>query len=105
MSENVLKQDRRLGLRLVEEQDDGNTIYRVVLGDGVLYQTRVLASAEIEYAESRERLWAEHPGTSPQELLRRERDHYDMQAVRSDAFERRAKSARPKGGRGGRGGV
>jgi hypothetical protein len=35
----------------------------------------------------------------------RERAHFEMQAVRSDAFERRSANANKKGGKGGRGGV
>jgi hypothetical protein len=84
-------------------EDDGT--YLVMSGDEVLQKTRVRDLAEIEYGEHRERLWAERPGLSPSERQRREAAHYDLQAVRSDAFARRAKAARPKGGRGGRGGV
>lgn len=39
------------------------------------------------------------------ELRARECAHYTLQAVRSDAFERRAANARKTGGKGGRGGV
>lgn len=106
MTDVVLKEERRLALRLIECQVEGRSLYRIISsGDEVLYETRVLTSAEIEYSEHRDRLWAERPGLSPQERLLRERSHYDLQAVRSDAFERRAKNARPRGGRGGRGGV
>lgn len=106
MAERVLKQDQRVGLRLVASDEGARIVYRVVLGDSeVLYKTKVEASARIEYDDHREALWAQRPELSPQELLRREAAHYEMQAVRSEAFDRRAKQSRPKGGRGGRGGI
>ena len=48
---------------------------------------------------------AEQKAKAREARLAAERAHYDMQAVRSDAFARRAANARKKGGRGGRGGV
>lgn len=100
-----MKESAPIALRLVDLGSGAERRYRVLHADEPTLETSVLAYAEIEYDEQYERLWAERPDRSPKERLRREKEHGDLQAVRSEAFERRAKASRPKGGRGGRGGV
>jgi hypothetical protein len=101
----VLKHDVKIDLRLVDLGAAQSHRYQVLHEEEVLAGTAVLAAAEVDYEEQYERLWAERPDVSPRERMRRERAHADIQAVRSGAFQRRAGLARPKGGRGGRGGV
>jgi hypothetical protein len=74
--------------------------YVVMYQGEALYKTKVLASAEIEYDGL-----VEHLSADVRKLRARENAHYVLQAVRSDAFDRRARNARKQGGRGGRGGV
>jgi len=93
---NVLRAKPKIGLSLVEQ--DGQ--YNVVHAGEIVCSTRVLAAAEVEYDDLLARLTA-----GSRELRARENAHYTMQAVRSDAFDRRAAKARKTGGRGGRGGV
>lgn len=80
------------------EEEDGQ--YCVVHAGDVVYSTRVLAAAEVEYDELMEKLTV-----ASRELRAREAAHFNMQAVRSDAFDRRAAKSRKGGGRGGRGGI
>ncbi len=101
----TLKESAPIALRLVDLGTGSERRYRVMHGDEATLETAVLAYAEIEYDEQYDRLWSERPDRSPKERLQREQEHGDLQAVRSEAFERRAKASRPKGGRGGRGGV
>lgn len=92
----VVKENARADV-LWETGDDGRHV--VTAGGEVLVVTAVDTLAQMTYEEAVEE-------RDPARLRReRERAHYDMQAVRSEAFERRAANARKKGGRGGRGGV
>jgi hypothetical protein len=93
---SVLRTRPKIDVSLVEE--DGR--YHVVHAGETVCSTRVLAAAEVEYDDLVERLTA-----GSRELRARENAHYNMQAVRSDSFDRRAAKARKTGGRGGRGGV
>lgn len=92
----VVKENARAHVRW-EQGDDGKHV--VTAAGEVLVATTVDTLARMTYEEAvKER--------DPARLRReRERAHYDMQAVRSEAFERRAANARKTGGRGGRGGV
>lgn len=90
----VIKERR--GVQLVK-LDDGKF---VVIADGEpLIETKVESYALIEFDEAVE------SRDDAKERRDRERAHYDMQAMRSDSFERRAANARKTGGKGGRGGV
>lgn len=102
-------------LRLSIEQDtrdvpdDGQ--YHVVLADDVIYSGSSESGSMAFYRAKRDELIAQAGGSvgeappDPAEVLRREREHLDTQAARSDSFARRAARGRPKGGKGGRGGV
>ncbi|GAA2438780.1 hypothetical protein GCM10010421_31210 [Streptomyces glaucus] len=92
---NVVKESRMAGVALLQ---DGDVWVVMVKGDEVI-RTRVESLALIMYDEERA---ANDPA---KERRARERAHYEMQAVRSDSFARRAANARKSGGRGGRGGV
>lgn len=81
----------------LELDDDGR--YRVIAGGEVLVETSVESLATVTYDEAVE------DRDPAKELRRRERAHFEMQAVRSEAFDRRAANSRKSGGRGGRGGV
>lgn len=100
-----VRESEPIGLLLTDLGEGVRPRYRLSRGDSVLYETSVLDAAVVEYEDQYDKLWAERPEASPKERRRRERAHGEMQAVRSAAFERRAAAARPKGGRGGRGGV
>lgn len=76
-----------------------NGRFQVVADGTIVVETAVDSYANIAYEEAVE---ARDEG---KERRRRERAHYDMQAVRSDSFARRAADARKTGGKGGRGGV
>lgn len=102
---NAIRRSEPIGLLLADLGEGARPRYRVLHGERVLYETAVLEAAAVEYEEHYDRLWAQRPEASPKERRRREREHGELQAVRSDAFERRAAAARPRGGRGGRGGV
>lgn len=92
----IVRENNRAEVRW-EKRDDGKHI--VTAGGVVLVVTAVDTLAKVTYEEA----LAER---DPARLLRaRERAYYDMQAARSDSFERRTANARKKGGRGGRGGV
>lgn len=94
---DVVKRNKDGSVWLLKEPDDHFTV--VVDGEEVL-RTTVLSAAEIYFNEAVEDRLA-----ATRELRARERAHYDLQAVRSDSFARRAASARKTGGKGGRGGV
>jgi hypothetical protein len=103
----------RIGLSLEKGTQD-------VPDDGRYY---VLVDGEIKFSSSSKKKASDHylvlrdallkeSGRSlelaevdPEETRRREREHYQMQAVRSESFERRMRLGWSKGGRGGRGGV
>ncbi|MDV3215243.1 hypothetical protein [Mycobacterium avium] len=93
MSE-IIKERR--GVRLVQSADGR---FAVIADGDVLVETKVLSYAEMEFDEAVE------ARDSAKQRRHRERAFYDMQAVRSDSFERRATNARKTGGKGGRGGV
>lgn len=78
--------------------DDGN--YHVVVGGKIVESTPVLALAEAVYQEQ-----CDERAAPARERLAREMAHRDIQAVRADAFDRRASAGRKRGGRGGRGGI
>ncbi|QLQ09271.1 MAG: hypothetical protein HZY75_01365 [Nocardioidaceae bacterium] len=92
----VVKENRRIDVRWVLH-DDGK--HEVTFGDQSLVVTAVETLARITYEET----LVEHDPAK--ELRARERAHYEMQAMRSESFARRAKAANKKGGKGGRGGV
>jgi hypothetical protein len=93
----IVKESRTAGVALLQDPDAGEWI--VVVKGAEWMRTRVESLARLTYDEQRE-------SNDPAKVRRaRERAHYEMQAVRSDSFARRADQARKKGGRGGRGGV
>ncbi len=92
----VLRENSKLGVRLCKAED-GKFI--VQAGDEVLVQTAVESLAALTYDE------AVQERDPAKELRARERAHFDLQAMRSGSFARRAANARKKGGKGGRGGV
>lgn len=94
---NVVKESRTAGVALLLDQDAGEWI--VLVRGAEFLRTRVESLARITYDEQRE------TNDPARESRARERAHYEMQAVRSDSFARRAGQARKKGGKGGRGGV
>lgn len=71
-----------------------------VIADGeAIVDTSVESYAQIEFEE------AVAARDTAKDRRDRERAFYDMQAVRSDSFERRSALTRKTGGKGGRGGV
>lgn len=80
-----------------EKRPDGKHI--VTAGGEILVETSVDTLAKITYEE------AVDERDPAKEVRRREQEHFDMQAARSDSFARRTANAQKKGGRGGRGGV
>lgn len=93
---NVLRENAKSGVRLVR-RDNGK--FAVLAGDEVLVETAVESLATLTYDE------AVAERDPAKELRARERAHYEMQAMRSESFARRAAAARKTGGKGGRGGV
>lgn len=93
MSETI---NEKRGVRLVKLTDGR---FAVIADGEVLVETKVESYATIEFNEAVE---ARDTAKARRD---RERAFYDMQAVRSDSFERRAANARKTGGKGGRGGV
>lgn len=79
---------------------DANGRYAVKVAEKVVFESRVLTAVEIYYAEEVDKHRAFNRG-----ILARERAHFDLQAVHSDASARKAAHAHRKGGKGGRGGV
>ena len=100
MSE-VVKQNKALHVSIEQGTeavpDDGN--YHVIVDGEIVESTPVLALAEAVYWEL-----CEERAAPARERLAREMAHRDIQAVRADAFDRRAAGSRNRGGRGGRGG-
>ena len=80
------------------QSDDGK--YHVLAADEEIVCTSVLALAEVEFREA-----VELRGAAAKAQRTRERSHFEMQAVRSDSYARRATAGRKTGGKGGRGGV
>jgi hypothetical protein len=74
--------------------------FEVWSGDVCVARTSVRAVALDEFALARD-----ERAVTAREKASKERSHYEMQAVRSESFERRAANARKRGGPGGRGGV
>lgn len=77
----------------------GDGTFRVIADDRALVETKVESYAEIVFEEAVE------DRDEARDRRLRERAHYDMQALRSESFARRAANARKTGGKGGRGGV
>jgi hypothetical protein len=73
--------------------------HELLHGAKSLVLTGVETLAEITYEEA----VREHDPAA--EAREGERAHFEMQAMRSESFARRAKTARKSGGKGGRGGV
>lgn len=98
----VVRQNRSLRISLEkgtpQVPNDGQ--YHLIADGEVIESTPVLALAEILYQEL-----AEERSAPARERLAREMAHRDIQAMRSESFERRAANERKTGGRGGRGGV
>lgn len=92
----VIRENTRSGVKLVRRPNGKLT---VLAGDEVLVDTAVETLANLTYEEA---VADRDPAKGRRE---RERAHFEMQAMRSESFERRAANARKKGGRGGRGGV
>jgi hypothetical protein len=79
---------------------DSTGLYGVTSAGVVIFESRVLAAAEIYYDEEVEK------HRSPQRRsLAQERAHFDAQALHSESSARRRAKALYKGGKGGRGGV
>jgi hypothetical protein len=78
---------------------DANGRYAVKVAEQVVFESRVLAAAEIYYAEE-----SEKHRVKPHQYLVKERAHFDAQALHSDASAHRRAIAWRKGGKG-RGGV
>jgi hypothetical protein len=85
---------------LVQLISDARGRYAVKVAHRVVFKSRVLTAAEIYYAEEVDK----HRAIN-REILARERAHFDVQAMRSDASARKSAHAHRKGGKGGRGGV
>ena len=92
----VLRENAKSGVKLVRN-DAGK--YAVLAGDEVLVETGVESLATLTYDEAVE------DRDPAKDIRARERAYYEMQAMRSESFARRAANARKTGGRGGRGGV
>lgn len=91
-----LRRNDRTGIEL---REDGGKFVVLVDGDEVV-RTGVLSSAEAEYA-----FQVEQRSEVARRTAENERNHYAMQAMRSESFARRAALGAKKGGKGGRGGV
>jgi len=98
----VVRQNRALRVSLERDTETvpGVDDYHVVVDGQTVESTPVLALAEALYREH-----CEERAAPARERLAREMAHRDIQAVRADAFDRRAAGSRKRGGRGGRGGV
>ena len=103
----------RIGLALkkgTEDVPDDGRFHVLVHGE-VRFSSASKQAAEKHYSAFRAELIeaaGQEPEVSshdPAEALRRARADEELQAVRSDSFERRMKLGWKKGGRGGRGGV
>lgn len=92
----ILRESTKSGVQLVRR---GNGKFAVLAGEVVLVETAVESLADLTYNE------AVAERDPAKELRARERAHYEMQAIRSESFARRAANARKTGGKGGRGGV
>jgi predicted ATPase len=77
-----------------------NGRYAVQVAEQVVFESRVLAAAEIYYTEEVDKHRA-----AKRDILARERAHFDAQALHSEASARKSAQARRKGGKGGSGGV
>lgn len=101
MSE-IIKQNRALKVTIELESSAGSkgVMYHVCVDGEIVESTPVLALAEVVYREN-----CEERSAPARKRLEREMAHRDIQAVRADAFDRRASADRKSGGRGGRGGV
>jgi hypothetical protein len=101
MSE-IIKQNRSLkvSIELSPPNVPASDKYHVIVNGEIVESTPVLALAEAVYWEQ-----CQERSAPARERLAREMAHRDIQAVRADAFDRRASSSRKGGGRGGRGGV
>jgi hypothetical protein len=86
-----------------------NRRFYVLLEGEVIFDSPSKSAALARYRELRESLLREagiRPAApDPEATKRREREFYEMQAVRADSYKRREKKAQEKGGKGGRGGV
>lgn len=83
--------------------------YYVLLAGEVQYESVSKSEAMTAYNSIRDELLERHgleqEPPSPEDVLRRQRAESDLYQTRVDAFRRREKTARSKGGKGGRGGV
>jgi hypothetical protein len=98
----VVKQNKtlRISIERGTENVPDDDRYHVIVDGEEVESTPVLALAEVIYREQ-----CEQRAAPARERLAREMAHRDIQAVRADAFDRRASISRQRGGRGGRGGV
>jgi hypothetical protein len=96
MSEQI----RVKALLLVEIRQADDGWYEVFDNGQVILRTKVRAAADTEFDEI-----VFLKSETSRNLRQKERAFFDMQATRSESFERRAAAARKAGGRGGRGGV
>ena len=78
----------------------GSGEYVVLADQERLVETSVLSLAEIVFDEAVDERMA-----ASRERMSRERAHYDIQALRSEAFRQKRAKATRKGGKGGSGGV
>jgi hypothetical protein len=87
--------------------DDGR--FYVVVGGEVVFSSKGRSRALAHYRSLRDDLLrksgVERSAADPEELRRRERQFYDLQAVMSQSMRERAIKAKRKGGKGGSGGV
>jgi hypothetical protein len=87
--------------------DDGR-FYVLLRGESV-FSSSSQKAALAHYRQLRDQLMSEAgiapEVPDPEETKRREREFYDMQAVRTESYQRREKKVKAKGGKGGRGGV
>lgn len=79
---------------------DANGRYAVKVAEQVVFESRVLAAAEIYYAEE-----SEKRSVKRRQYLAEERAYFDAHALHSDASARSRARARRKGGKRGPGDV
>jgi hypothetical protein len=93
----VVKSSKATGV-VIELASDGRYVVRH--GDTVFVSTAALSLAEIVFQEA-----VDERMIAARARLARERAHFDIQAVRSEAFRQKRAKATRKGGKGGSGGV
>ena len=100
-----------IGLSIEQETDsvpsDGK--YHIILNGTVVSSFRSKSTALAKYRELRDRLLKESGfqalRADPRETLRREREHFDLQGIKSESRMQKEQKAKRKGGKAAGGGV